>query len=398
MRRFAYGNNAIKKEKYMQYGIENEKGTLMSLMQTVKDQAARVRDFTVPTDQMVMLTSDESSNDSQSNVTQIVLEKQGGEPTRHFAVNDVALDQIAQKANLDVRTARRVQQNYPRQFDSLVNAIWQKEPSVRMLRTFDSPTAPNHGIVRAVVSNSYKTFDNIHLLNSALPQLIESPAQWEVVTAAVTDKRLYLRLKSNAITGQAAVGDVMANGIMLSNSEVGMGSVSVAQLVWTLACLNGMQSEKRSRHSHVTSARSEGKTWGMLTDEAKSADNHALSLKVRDLVTNYADRDNFDATLERMREAHTDTIEGTPAVAAAALGKVLDINKKENILLLDGLMSTLGQSGYENGKPISRATLVNAVTRVANNVAADEVDDWQKRGGRVLDLPKSEWQRVALAA
>ena len=382
----------------MQYGIENEKGTLMSLMQTVKDQAARVRDFTVPTDQMVMLTRDESSNDSQSNVTQIVLEKQGGEPTRHFAVNDVALDQIAQKANLDVRTARRVQQNYPRQFDSLVNAIWQKEPSVRMLRTFDSPATPNQGVVRAVVSDKFKTFDNSDLLESALPQLIDSPAQWQVVTGSVTDRRLYLRLKSNAITGQAAVGDIMANGIMLSNSEVGMGSVSVAQLVWTLACLNGMQSEKRSRHSHVTSSRADGDTWGVLSDEAKAADNLALSLKVRDLVTDYADRDNFDATLERMREAHKDTIEGGPSAAVEALGKVLQIPKKQNDNLLDGLMATIGQSGYENGKLISRATLVNAVTRVANNVADDDVDDWQKLGGRVLDLPKSEWQRVALAA
>jgi len=382
----------------MQHAIENEKGTLYALMQTVKDQAARVRDFTVPTDQMVMITSDESSNDSQSNVTQIVLEKQGGEPTRHFAVNDVALDQIAQKANLDVRTARRVQQNYPRQFDSLVNAIWQKEPSVRMLRTFDSPTTPNHGIVRAVVSDKFKTFDNSDLLESALPQLIDSPAQWQVVTGSVTDRRLYLRLKSNAITGQAAVGDVMANGIMLSNSEVGMGSVSVAQLVWTLACLNGMQSEKRSRHSHVTSSRADGDTWGVLSDEAKAADNLALSLKVRDLVTDYADRDNFDKTLERMREAHNDTIEGGPSAAVEALGKVLQIPKKQNDNLLDGLMATIGQSGYENGKAISRATLVNAVTRVANNVADDDVDDWQKLGGRVLDLPKSEWQRVALDA
>ena len=382
----------------MQYGIENEKGTLISLMQTVKDQEERVSDITVPTDKMLMITSDESSNDSQSNVTQIVLEKQGGEPTRHFAVNDVALDQIAQKANLDVRTARRVQQNYPRQFDSLVNAIWQKEPSVRMLRTFDSPTTPNRGIVRAVVSDKFKTFDNSDLLESALPQLIDSPAQWQVVTGSVTDRRLYLRLKSNAITGQAAVGDIMANGIMLSNSEVGMGSVSVAQLVWTVACLNGMQSEKRSRHSHVTSSRADGDTWGVLTDEAKAADNLALSLKVRDLVTDYADRDNFDKTLERMREAHNDTIEGGPSAAVEALGKVLQIPKKQNDNLLDGLMATIGQSGYENGKAISRATLVNAVTRVANNVADDDVDDWQKLGGRVLDLPKSEWQRVALAA
>jgi len=31
-------------------------------------------------------------------------------------------------------------------------------------------------------------------------------------------------------------------------------------------------------------------------------------------------------------------------------------------------------------------------------VDADSVDDWQKLGGRVLDLPRADWQRIALAA
>ena len=57
---------------------------------------------------------------------------------------------------------------------------------------------------------------------------------------SVTDKRLYLRLKSLAQTGSGAnVGDIMANGIGLQNSEVGAGSVSVYQVAWTLDCLNG---------------------------------------------------------------------------------------------------------------------------------------------------------------
>ena len=42
--------------------------------------------------------------------------------------------------------------------------------------------------------------------------------------------------------------------------------------------------------------------------------------------------------------------------------------------------------------------MVNAVTAVAHQADADNVDDWQKLGGRVLDLPRSDWQRVAMAA
>jgi hypothetical protein len=42
--------------------------------------------------------------------------------------------------------------------------------------------------------------------------------------------------------------------------------------------------------------------------------------------------------------------------------------------------------------------LINAVTAVAHKVEADNVDDWQILGGRVLDLPRSDWRRVAEAA
>ena len=71
----------------------------------------------------------------------------------------------------------------------------------------------------------------MHLLQSALPELMESDAQWQVVNGTVTDKRLYLRLKSAVITGEgAAVGDIMALGIGTGNSEVGCDGINVYQM------------------------------------------------------------------------------------------------------------------------------------------------------------------------
>jgi hypothetical protein len=209
---------------------------------------------------------------------------------------------------------------------------------------------------------------------------------------------LYLRLKSETQTGEgAAVGDVMANGIGLSNSETGCGSVNVYQMFWTLACLNGMQTEKRTRKSHITGARGDADTWGLLTDEAKDADNHALALQLRDVTAAYASRESFDEVLEKMKAAHSDTISGSVNAAVESLGKVLTLSKKDTASVLDGLLATVGQSGFA-GQPVTRATMVNAVTAVAHNADADSVDDWQRLGGRVLDLPRSDWQRVAMAA
>jgi hypothetical protein len=376
----------------MQHSIENG-NTLQNLLIKVQDQAARSQDYLAPTDQLQLVTGDRGDG---SMVSKIVLEQTGGMPTKILTANDVAFDQISQRAGLDVRTARRLQQGYSREFDSLVNAIWQKESAVRMLRTFED--GPQHATARAFVSDKFKTFDNVHLLESALPQLMDSDAQWKVVSGDVTEKRLYLRLKSEVITGDgAAVGDTMALGIGMSNSEVGCGSISVFQMYWTLACLNGMQTEKRVRKSHITGARGDADTWGLLSDEAKDADNHSLALQIRDLTAAYASRESFDEVLHKMREAHADKITGSTQGAVESLGKVLSLTKKETASVLDGLLATIGQSGYA-GQPVSRATMVNAITAVAHNADTDSVDDWQRLGGRVLDLPRSDWRRVAEAA
>ena len=58
-------------------------------------------------------------------------------------------------------------------------------------------------------------------------------------------------------------------------------------------------------------------------------------------------------------------------------------------------MATIGQSGFEQSKPLSRATLVNAVTAVAHRSDVDDVDTWQQRGGQLLNMNARDWHRVA---
>ena len=372
--------------------IENNKNSLSNLLLKVQDQASRAADYLAPTSEL-QKTTDERGR------PQIVLEQTRGEPTRIFDVNDVAFGQIASHAEIDTRTARRLQAEVAPEFDALLNAIWQKKPAVRMLRTHDA--VAGDGNLRAFVSDKFKTFDNVNLLEAALPQLMDNPAAFQVVNADVTDKRLYLRLKSLVQTGSgAALNDLMANGIGLQNSEVGAGSVSVYQIAWTLACLNGMQTQNKTRSSHITSAR-DTDDWGLLSDAAKDADNRALELKIRDLVGVYSSRDAFDAVIEQMKQAATDTIEGDfidKTAVVAGLGKVMQLTKKETSSVLDGLLDTIGQAGYEQGNRLSRATMINAVTAASHKADLDDVDLWQQRGGQLLNMKSADWQRVAAMA
>jgi len=371
--------------------IENENNALSDLLEKVKDQAARAADYLAPTNDLQKTTSPEGA-------PQMVIEANRGDLTKIFNINDTAFGQIATHAGIDTRTARRLQEGYAPEFDNLINAIWQKEPKLRMVRTHDDYNAQTDGTARAFVSDKFKTFDNVNLLQTTLPQLMESDAQFQVVQANLSEKRMYLRLKSLVQTGSGAnVGDHMANGIGFGNSEVGAGSVSVYQMFWTLACLNGMQTENKTRSSHITSAR-DGDDWGLLSDDAKNADNHALELKLRDLVGVYSSREAFDEVLDKMKAAAADVIDGEFTDVTDVvnnLGRVMQLTKKENSDVLNGLMATIGQSGFEQSKPLSRATLINAVTAVSHRSDVDDVDIWQRRGGKLLDMSSRDWNRVA---
>jgi len=374
----------------MSHSIENSNNSLTQLMQQVQDQAARKADFLTPTNDLQKIT------DAETNEAILVIEAKGGEPTRHLKMNRVAFGQLAAHCDIEGRTARRLQTHYPFEFDNLINAHFDQEPKRKMLRTF-LDTDETRGTARALLSDRFKTYDNNDMLQTVLPSIMENDSQLQVVQANISESKLYMRFKSLVHTGAGAnVSDIMANGVGFSNSETGQGSVTAYQLFWTLACLNGMQTENKTRSSHITSAR-DSDDWGLLSGEAQEADNRALNLKLRDLVEAYSSREMFDKVLEKMKAAAADTIEGEYSVADTVnnLGTVMRLTKKETSNVLDGLMSTIGQAGYENDRPLSRATLINAVTAVANTSDIDHADDWQRRGGQLLNMNARDWNRIA---
>jgi len=384
--------------------LENENRSLEDMLHVITEQNKMKQDYIAPTNQLQFRTIESEDRVHGTNHSQIVMEANNGEGTKILNVNQHCFDQIAQKAEIATPTARRLQQNYPKEMDNLINAIWQKENSKRMVRTFDNSNPHNPfnydrhtGTARAFLSDKFKTFDNSDLLESALPTLGESDACWKIVNFANTDKKLYIRLKSEVIQSDAGVGDLMAHGIGISNSETGSGSVAVFGINWTLACTNGMQTENVTRKAHITSAR-DGDTWNVLTDETKQADNHSLKLQLRDIVSSYASRETFDENIEKMRRAKEDVVNVPMNESVENLGKVLTLSKKETSNVLEGLLQTIGQSGYDKNQKINRATLVNACTAVGNTADPDNVDFWQRLGGKVLNLGKTDWNRVAMAS
>ena len=91
--------------------IENSDYSLEKLLQQVSDNRARKQDFTAPTGELQIETK---VNEEGQNTPQVILEGKGGEPTRVLRANDTALQQIASKSDIDIRTVRRLRDDYPR--------------------------------------------------------------------------------------------------------------------------------------------------------------------------------------------------------------------------------------------------------------------------------------------
>ena len=107
--------------------LENENRTLESMLRDIQAQNSMKQDYIAPTKELQFRTVESDDPVHGTNHSQIVMEADHGEPTKILNVNQHCFDQIAQKAEIATPTARRLQQNYPKEMDNLINAIWQKK-------------------------------------------------------------------------------------------------------------------------------------------------------------------------------------------------------------------------------------------------------------------------------
>lgn len=306
---------------------------------------------------------------------------------RHPPVERVAreaMDEVAQRAQQLERVHGRqvaMRRIAPRPVDTR-----------RMVRTLD-------GNVRAFVSPRYRPMDNHDLAEVVLPELADRGCHIE--SAELTERRFYIKATLPGlelpVPGSKRVGDLVRMMLTISNSEVGSGALRIEPSAFFLVCLNGAIFETALKKYHVGRvAELEAEVREILTTEARAADDRALWLKVRDVVRVAFDRDFFAAQVKRLGEATADRIESTNVEA------IVDV-AIETLSLQPALRGSILRnfiSPPEGGAAdFSRYGLLNAITATANGVEDYEVATaLEHAGGKVLELPKQSWKKIAEAA
>ena len=150
----------------------------------------------------------------------------------NFGMSGLFERQLGAALGIPAKYYDKMRTEHPELLSFNVNAWFDKTPSKHTVRTMD-------GRARAFLSDRYRRIDNYDIAKAALP-VIGEMQDARVESCEVTENRMYLKIVNPRLTAEVNKGDVVQAGIVISNSEVGLGSVSVMPLVFRLVCLNGM--------------------------------------------------------------------------------------------------------------------------------------------------------------
>lgn len=351
--------------------------TLTQLAQTIEQQAQTKQDFVAPAPSIVM-NPDATIDVATANLFQRLMTK-----TAHT--------QLGETTGIPSAYYDRMRTADPALLAANVNR-WMsdaKDPKGNtrrhMVRTLD-------GQVRALLSDRYQRIDNYEVFEVVMTILSKVPGL-RVVSAAVTENRMHIKAVTGdspvLVPGSRRVGDLVERGVAISNSEIGLGSVSISPFAHFLVCTNGMvRNDSRLRASHV-GRKIDADLEGLLSDGTKKLEDQVVLAKVRDVLTHAFDKDAFAKFIERMGATTQQKIEGDVNGAVEALGPTLGLQVGERQSVLRHLIE---------GGDLSRYGLLNAVTRTAEDVESyDRATELEGAGYRLATLAEREWSAISHA-
>ena len=291
-----------------------------------------------------------------------------------FSVGEIAHQQIASRLNIPFRYYQKMQAAAPQLLDQNVNTWFAQNPERRMIRVLD-------GNVRAFLSDRYRRLDNLELCAAVLPVINEMKGA-NIESCEVTPSHLYIKVVNRKLKAEVRVGDVVQAGFVVSNSEVGLGSLRVEPLVFRLVCKNGLICKDLAQKKYHVGRQvnlSDEAAYEVYSDETLAQDDKAFFMKVQDIVRAAVDEAKFLLTVDKMREATQIPLEHNPVKSVELLADKFLLTENERGDILRQLFF-----GGDN----TRYGLVNAVTSASKIAKSYErATDLERIGGEILALP-----------
>ena len=304
----------------------------------------------------------------------------GTELIEPMTITGIAHRQIGTHLRIPAAYYDRMREERPDLLAYNANTWFKQESSQRMLRTLD-------GSARAYLSNRYRRIDNIDIAGVTLPILGGLP-DIRFESCQITESRMYIKAVNPRLQAEVSPGDIVQAGVIISNSEVGLGSVSIQPLIYRLVCSNGMVvNDAQTRRNHVGRVNEASENYQLYSEKTLEADDKAFAMKIQDTVRAVVDEVRFTRVVNMMREA-----KDAPMNTAAVPGIVKLVSKDFHIT--DDESSGVLQRLIE-GNDLTLYGLSNAVTRHSQDVKDyDRATTLEGIGYNILSMPARQWSRI----
>ncbi len=353
--------------------------SISELSHELERRQALKRDYVMDTHMLTLNTSDELSvRDFEQPIA--------------TTIDDHAHGQIATWAGIPKKYYDKMRRDSFPLLTTNVNHWFHAsgEPTRRMIRTMD-------GRCRAFLSDRYRRIDNEQVAQGALQTLLGmGNGEMEVLSADVTDSKLYIQACFPRLEGEVTKGDPVRGGLIISNSEIGQGQLVIQPIVYRLVCMNGMvvpsniDAPGLTRRHVGRKAVDADEDYSIYRDETVQADDRVLQMKMRDTIHNMADQQRFQDVLRAMRRASDSEPVKDPQKAVEEASSVVELPSTYQCGVLESLI--------RNGD-YSMWGMANAITGQAHQAESyDDAVELEKLGGKVISLDAKQWQRIAEAA
>ena len=330
------------------------------------------KDYLVDTRSMIM--------DADANNTMLSIRNDATGQTLILGINEVAHDQIGIKLEIPAKYYNKMRYENPGLLAANVNSWFNMHPNRYMVRTLD-------GTTRAFLSDSYRRIDNLEIAQAVLPVIADMPDA-KIESCEVTDQRLYLKVVNPRLTTEVTPGDIVQSGLIITNSEVGLGSFTIQPLVYRLVCRNGMVvNDAKTRKYHVGRKNNALEDYTIYSDATLEADDKALMMKVQDTVKSVVDQTRFERVVNMMRQAKDAkiTTANIPAMVELASSD-FKLTQQEGRGILDYLI---------RGGDLTLYGLANATTRYAQDVNSyDRSTALESIGYTIMGMSPAKWNRL----
>ena len=262
-------------------------------------------------------------------------------------------------------------------------------------------TGGNSGLYYFTVLSCYANFRTSYKRIDGISYTIY-PGEWICRVSELTEwfrtrfqhqaDRMYIKAVNPHLTAQITPGDTGMAGVIISNSEVGLGSVNVQPLIYRELNESGIivstAATKRIHRGRVYYA---AEHFLLPTHENLSAADRNFLSELQDTVRQATDEEQFSQLVTLMQNAkeqlmNTDDIPAVVHTTSRAFG-ITDTEQS-------GVFTRLMESN-----DLSLYGLANAVTRHSQDIESyDRATDLEGIGYNILSMPLRQWTGINQAA